>query len=115
MNSRQSGRESCAEFKRLRKLWFYIRNRQVDGYKFVRQTPVAGYFADFLCRELNLVLEIDGATHSTDMELAPNAKRTEILRAEWYEVMRILNDDVHNGLDGVIDAIHFAMRSRSTS
>jgi very-short-patch-repair endonuclease len=56
------------------KLWFYIRGRQVDGYKFVRQAPVVGYFADFLCRELKLILEIDGATHSTEMELARDAR-----------------------------------------
>lgn len=97
------------------KLWFYIRNRQVGGYKFVRQAPVVGYFADSLCRELKLILEIDGATHSTEIELARDARRTEVLRAAGYDVMRILNDDIHNGLDGVIDAIHFAIKARSAS
>ena len=91
------------------KLWFYIRNRQVDGYKFVRQAPLCGYFVDFLCRELSLVIEVDGATHSTDEEVARDHQCTARLSGEGYEVLRILNDDIHHGLDGVIDTIHHAI------
>ena len=94
------------------KLWFYIRNRQVDGYKFIRQAPIEDYFADFLCRELKLVIEVDGATHSTDDEVARDARRTADLEASGYQVLRVLNDDIHHGLDGVIDAIHFAIEKR---
>ncbi|WP_407160413.1 endonuclease domain-containing protein [Bradyrhizobium sp. STM 3557] len=32
-------------------LWNRIRNRQLDGYKFVRQEPLKGYICDFVCRE----------------------------------------------------------------
>jgi very-short-patch-repair endonuclease len=32
-------------------LWNRIRNRQIDGYKFVRQVPILGYICDFVCRE----------------------------------------------------------------
>jgi very-short-patch-repair endonuclease len=94
------------------KLWFYIRNRQVDGHKFVRQVPLCGYFVDFLCRELRLVIEVDGATHGTPEEIARDARRTEALNAEGYEVLRINNDDIHQGLDGAIDAIHHAIARR---
>ena len=95
------------------KLWFCIRNRQVDGYKFVRQAPLCGYFVDFLCRELKLVIEVDGATHGTPEEIARDTRRTMALNADGYELLRINNEDVHQGLDGVIDAIHHAIARRA--
>jgi very-short-patch-repair endonuclease len=62
-------------------LWANLRNRQFDGLKFVRQTPIGPFFADFLCRELKLVVEIDGGTHSTDEEIENDARRSAYLQA----------------------------------
>ena len=45
-------------------LWNRIRNRQIDGHKFVRQEPIAGYVCDFVSRERRLVIEVDGGQHS---------------------------------------------------
>jgi very-short-patch-repair endonuclease len=41
-------------------LWNRIRNRQIDGHKFVRQQPMSGYICDFVCRERLLIVEVDG-------------------------------------------------------
>jgi very-short-patch-repair endonuclease len=39
-------------------LWKYaLRARQMKGYKFRRQRPVLNYVADFMCKELNLIIE----------------------------------------------------------
>jgi very-short-patch-repair endonuclease len=43
-------------------LWNRIRNRQIDGHKFVRQLPISGYICDFVCREKQLVIEVDGGS-----------------------------------------------------
>ena len=51
-------------------VWRHLRNRQLGGWKFVRQDPIGPYFADFVCREKMLVVEIDGATHSTEVSRA---------------------------------------------
>ena len=67
------------------KLWSKLRNRQLAGAKFVRQEPIGPCFADFCCREQRLVVELDGATHSTDAELARDAKRTHFLEAQAYQ------------------------------
>ncbi|ESQ87051.1 hypothetical protein ABAC460_21010 [Asticcacaulis sp. AC460] len=45
-------------------VWNGLRNRMLSGRKFVRQLPIGPYFADFACRELNLVVEIDGSQHN---------------------------------------------------
>ncbi|WP_409410734.1 endonuclease domain-containing protein [Bradyrhizobium sp. sBnM-33] len=44
-------------------LWNRIRNRQIDGHKFVRQQPIIGYICDFVCRERRLIIEVDTADH----------------------------------------------------
>jgi len=51
-------------------LWRAI-NREQTGFRFRRQVPLGGYVVDFACQEARLVIELDGATHSTDEELAP--------------------------------------------
>jgi very-short-patch-repair endonuclease len=45
-----------------RRLWYRLRSRQIDGYKFVRQEPIGPYVADFVCRERRLVVELDGGS-----------------------------------------------------
>jgi very-short-patch-repair endonuclease len=44
-------------------LWNRIRNRQIDGHKFVRQQLIIGYICDFVCRERRLIIEVDTADH----------------------------------------------------
>src|SRR3546814_6696851 len=48
-----------------RTLWRCLSRRKVAGWKFSRQMPVGPYFADFLCREAHLVIDLDG--HSQAM------------------------------------------------
>ena len=45
------------------KLWAKRRNRQLNGYKFVRQEPMGAYYVDFVCRERRLIIELDGGQH----------------------------------------------------
>jgi len=87
------------------KLWGELRNRQLGGHKFVRQMPIRSYFADFVCRERMVIVEVDGGTHSTNPEVASDANRTAVLEQEGYRVFRVCNDDVYNNLDGVLDAL----------
>ncbi|WP_254507065.1 DUF559 domain-containing protein [Anatilimnocola floriformis] len=47
-------------------VWVWIRNRQIYRQKFRREYPVPPYTADFCGVELNLVLELDGASHVTE-------------------------------------------------
>ena len=87
------------------KLWGKLRNRQLGGLKFVRQAPVGPYFVDFLCRECNVVVEVDGGTHGTDEEAASDGKRDRELRGLGYRVFRVSNIDVYESIDGVLDTL----------
>ena len=87
------------------RLWHRLRNRQINGYKFVRQAPIGPYFADFLCRETMLIIEIDGGTHGTDSEIASDETRSKALEALGYRIFRVWNGDVLDNLDATLDAI----------
>jgi very-short-patch-repair endonuclease len=83
-------------------LWNRIRNRQIDGHKFVRQEPIAGYVCDFVCRERRLVIEVDGGQHS---ESAADVVRDRRLAEEGYRVLRFWNNDVLGNIEGVLTTI----------
>jgi very-short-patch-repair endonuclease len=91
------------------KLWDALRNRQLGGFKFIRQVAIGNYFADFVCRELKLVVEVDGATHGTAAEVAYDETRTHFLEADGYHIFRAHNGEVFENLDGVLETLlHFA-------
>jgi very-short-patch-repair endonuclease len=86
-------------------LWRELRNRQLARWKFRRQHPIDRYVVDFVTLDGKLVIEIDGATHSTPIELARDAARTQHLNSLGFHVIRFTNDDVRENIDGVLEAI----------
>ncbi len=44
------------------RLWLRLRALRPQGLHFRRQSPLKGYFLDFVCFERRLVVEIDGAS-----------------------------------------------------
>jgi very-short-patch-repair endonuclease len=95
-------------------LWRRLRNRLLGGFKFVRQEPIGPYFADFVCREEKLVVEVDGATHSTDDERRQDQTREQFLHDQGYRVARFGNDEVYRNIEGVLDTILAALERRQT-
>jgi very-short-patch-repair endonuclease len=73
------------------------------GAKLSRQMQVGAFFADFLCRELNLVVEVDGFSH--DLRTECDAARDRWFAGEGYRVLRFTNEGVLRNVDGVVEAI----------
>ena len=90
-----------------RALWRYLA-RSGTGAKFSRQMPVGPFFADFLCRSLKLVVEIDGISH--DRSVAADARRDAWMRGEGYTVLRFINAEVLGNAEGVVAAIRAEVR-----
>ena len=86
-------------------LWKRLRNRQLNGFKFARQVPIGNFIADFVCRETKVAVEVDGATHASDAEIARDAERSSALRRLGYRVVRVTNADVRENLNGVLELI----------
>ena len=95
-----------------RKLWRMLHGRSLGGHKFVRQERIGPYYADFACREVRLVVEIDGATHSTDEEIAKDQAREAFMMREGYRVLRFTNEEVYEQADRVCEAILAALDKR---
>ena len=65
---------------------------------------------DFLCRELRLVLELDGHQHLDDPEAYRRDRRKDaLLQENGYFVLRFLAEDIGHHLDDTLDAIHRVM------
>jgi very-short-patch-repair endonuclease len=90
-------------------LWQNLRREQLGGFKFRRQVPVGPFVADFACVELKLIVEVDGATHAEDHEISYDAQRTRFLEAQGWRVLRVLNTDIYEGLDGVLELLRLEL------
>ena len=90
-------------------LWAHIRRGALNGWKFRRQHPVGPYVADFACVPAGLIVEVDGATHSTSEQQARDARRTAYLQERGWRVFRVLNTDVYENLDGVMRGLAAAL------
>ena len=85
-----------------RHLWRYLRNQQL-GPRFNRQLKVGAFFPDFLCRELKLIVEVDGFSH--DVQPEREMMRDRLLTEAGYRVLHFTNEEVHKNIDGVVTAI----------
>jgi very-short-patch-repair endonuclease len=94
-----------------RSLWSGIRREQIEGFKFRRQVVLFGFIADFACYEARLVLEVDGATHSTEKEIENDNARSAVLQDEGFAVLRFTNEDVYRNLAGVLETIRLKLRA----
>jgi very-short-patch-repair endonuclease len=91
------------------KLWFLLRGRRLNGWKFRRQMPLEGFVTDFACVEGRLVVELDGSQH---VELEPADRvRTAKLEREGWKVVRFWNRDVMLDEEGVLATILAALPS----
>ncbi len=86
-------------------LWMHLRKRALNGARFRRQHPIGPYIADFTCPSAKLIVEVDGATHSTPGELAYDTRRTKYLEQQGWTVIRVNNTDIYENMDGVWRAI----------
>lgn len=66
-------------------LWKYaLRARQMKGYQFRRQRPVINYIADFMCKDLMLIIEVDGLSHQFEEVIRKDKIRQEALEASLF-------------------------------
>jgi very-short-patch-repair endonuclease len=85
-----------------RRLWFALRSRRLAGYKFRRQHPIDGFVVDFACTKHRLVIEADGGQHA---ENPGDARRTAIIEARGWRVLRFWNNEILSNTDGVVETI----------
>ena len=92
-----------------RAMWFALRDRRLDGFKFRRQASMKAFVVDFLCLEARLVVEIDGGQHTPEFD----AQRTATVEGAGFEIVRFWNNDVIGNLDGVLTTLIDRLRART--
>jgi very-short-patch-repair endonuclease len=89
--------------------WDKIKDKKFLGYKFLRQHPLfyeyydkkKFFIADFYCRDLKLVVDIDGGIHEQQADY--DKIRTEILETQKsYKVIRYNNNEVVENINKVL-------------
>ena len=83
-------------------LWSHLRSRQLEDAKFVRQFPIGPHIADFACRSLMLVIELDGGQHADN---SVDGDRSRLIEAFGYRVIRFWNNEMLSNPDGVLEVI----------
>ena len=89
-------------------LWYFLRSRHLQGFKFRRQYAIGCYIVDFICIKKKLIIEIDGGQHTQALEY--DANRTAFLEAKGYTVLRFWNNNVFSDIDGVLTVILDTLR-----
>ena len=92
-----------------KRLWYYLRNRKLNGKKFIRQYPILidfegnkrFFIADFYCDECKLVIEIDSEVHENRKE--SDSDRSYLINRLGIEVVRYDNEAVMQRIDDVLE------------
>jgi very-short-patch-repair endonuclease len=101
-------------------LWkMVLKARLMKGYQFNRQFIIEDYIVDFVCRKLNLIIEIDGTCHITkgssdfERQLKLEELGFTVLRFSEFEVLGAL-EDVHNKIFYAVQAIEENMNLKNS-
>jgi very-short-patch-repair endonuclease len=86
-----------------RDLWYQLRAKRFDGFKFKRQVPIKKYILDFVCFEKKLIIELDGGQHVDQAD--HDAKRDLFFEEQGFRVLRFWNNDVVENKEGVLQMI----------
>jgi very-short-patch-repair endonuclease len=66
----------------------------MKGYGFRRQRPVLQYIADFMCKPLMLIIEVDGSIHELEEVRKNDEQRQKALEEAGFTVLRFTNEEV---------------------
>jgi adenine-specific DNA-methyltransferase len=95
------------------KLWRILRSRRYAQVKFRRQHAIGPFVVDFACVGARLVIEVDGASHARDEQIAFDQQRTSFLEQAGWRVMRISNEEVFAARDGLYNFLDACLRDAS--
>ena len=93
-------------------LWSASRDHRLNGAGFRRQVPIDNYIADFVCHAAKLVIELDGGQHFSNHAEQADARRSAVIEAKGFHVLRFSNHDVMKNRIGVLETIATAVEER---
>ncbi len=92
-------------------LWTRLNKNQLNGFRFKRQHPIAGYIADFYCHKLKLVIEVDEPYHNQMEQKLKDDNRNKVMSEFGLKVLRFSEADILNSLEKVLNEIKSCINS----
>jgi very-short-patch-repair endonuclease len=96
-------------------LWEKLRDRRLSWKKFLRQYPIYVYtenswldryiIPDFVCKNEKLIIELDWSVHDLEEVYLLDIEKEQLLKNNWYKVLRFKNEEIHNFPQTVIEKI----------
>ena len=93
------------------RLWLLLRTEPFSAAHFRRQVPLGPYYADFASHTAKLLIEVDGAQHTTDSAINRDVRRTNYITGEGYRVIRFTTVEILAHIDAVGASILAAIPS----
>lgn len=87
------------------RLWYYLRDRRLNGFKFRRQSGIGNYVVDFYCPQARLAIELDGDSHYTLAAQTNDRQRQAFIEACHVKVLRFTNLEIMKNMPGVLERI----------
>ncbi len=86
-------------------LWNNLRDRKLNGSKFIRQYSAGPYILDFYNPENRLAIEVDGKIHEKIDARIYDQERSEYLESLDIKIVRFKNEEVINNIENVLEKI----------
>ncbi len=83
------------------RLWTEVLRGKNTGYTFLRQRPILIYIADFMCKDLQLIIALDGYSHNFEQQWKKDLKRQKELEDKGFKILRFSDDEVMNNLENL--------------
>jgi adenine-specific DNA-methyltransferase len=87
------------------RMWHFLRNRRMAGWKFRRQHSITKYIVDFICIDAGLVIELDGGQHADLLAQQADEERSAFLAERNLWVLRFWNNEVLQQTEPVLERI----------
>ena len=92
-------------------LWNQLKGGQLNGLRFIRQKPIGDFIVDFYCKEVGLVIELDGLSHQCNEVMDLDERKQSYLESIGLEVIRFEDEEVIRDIRNVMRVIEYTSLS----
>ena len=96
-------------------LWNQLKGGQMNGLRFIRQKPIGDFIVDFYCKEVGLVIELDGLSHQYNEVMDMDERKQSYLENIGLKVIRFEDEDVIRDMLNVMRVIEHTALSLKAS
>ena len=92
-------------------LWNQLKGGQLNGLRFIRQKPIGDFIVDFYCKEVGLVIELDGLSHQCNEVMDLDERKQSYLESIGLKVIRFEDEEVIRDIRNVMRVIEYTALS----